>query len=352
MRKLLLVLKNISNLFKTQTLFVLFFLITQIAACLSVFLSIGAIHNTRSEQKVIDIRSMFFEVHIEPIELKEMQKKGERILSVIPDELISTASISGKLEDDSKSYYLQLNASSYSVISPEQLSNGEKVVGVREDLIPDEKSIKTGEKIEFCGTEYTVISVGDYVADYIFPVTAVDSALPVYRFRIELNDIPSRELAEEIEHTMHELFPITTDSYSPEIPDLVSVQFNRTMIITSLIVIAVVVLNLSYCYCYLFILRRKMLSIYMICGGSKKSTTNMMITESVIISAICYFISAVILIPFVHKLSEIYPASESLYTALFFILVGLIYILLTVAVIKIMFFTILKKSVVDLKRGV
>lgn len=350
MKMLSLVFRNISKLFKAQKVFLIFFVISQIIACLAIFLSVGAIHNTRTEQKDIDIRTMYFEVYIEPVTIGDMQKKAERILTVIPENMLSYASIYRKNKDTS--YYVQLNANDDSVISAEQIQNGEKVVGVNEAFSNNDKGPKVNDKIDLFGTEYTVISVGDYVCDFILPITAIDSSLPVDRFRVNLSEIPDKELAEEIQQTINEVFPVTTENHTPEIPDLVNVQFNRTMIITSALVIVIVVLNLSYCYCYLFLKRKKMLAIYMICGSSNSTAANIMIAESVIISAVCYIAAMCIINPFTSQIAQIYPAAELLYSVEFFAIVGFAYTVLTATILKIMFITLLNKSAAELKRGV
>ncbi len=354
MKKLLLVFRNISKLFRVQKVFLIFLVISQIVACLAIFFSVGAIHNTRNEQKDIDIRTMYFEVYTETTTLGDMHKKAERVLSAIPENLVSYSSIIGFT--DMKYYYKTIGDWNYSYfarlrsnddVENEQIRNGEKVADVKES-----SGLKVGDKTELGGIEYTVISVGDYVSGYCIPITALNPDLPAHSFRVDLSEVPEKAVADEIQKTINEVFPVTTESHVPEIPDLVTVQFNRTMIITSAIVIAIVVLNLSYCYCYLFIQRKKMLSVYMMCGSSNSTAANLMITEAVIISAVCYMISACLIKPFTTQISEIYPAAEMLYSFKFFAVVGVVYIVLTVVILKIMFSTLLKKSAVELKRGV
>ena len=170
-------------------------------------------------------------------------------------------------------------------------------------------------------------------------------------FRIEFNSVPSKELADEINKTMEALFP-SSEIYTPEIPDLLTVQFNRTMIIASLIIIAVIVINLSYCYCYLFMRRKRTIAVYMICGCSNSSAANLMVIESAIISFACYMISFCIMKPLTPLLTNVYAAAENLYSLNFFVIVGAVYITITVAVLKIMFSSIMNKSAADLKRGV
>lgn len=341
---------NIKKLIKEQECFFLLLILSQIAACLAIFFAIGAIHNTRNEQKDIDIRTMYFEVYIEPISVENMQKKAERILTVIPENMLSYASIYGRTKD--ASYYVQLNANDDSVISTEQILNGEKVIGVSVGSSYNGKKVEVNDKIDFCGTEYTVISVGDYVCNYILPITAIDSSLPIDRFRVNLSKIPDKELAEEIQQAINEVFPITTENHTPKIPDLLTVQFNRTMIIASFIIIAVVAINLSYCYCYLFMKRKKTIAVYMICGCSNNSAANLMVVEAAVISFVCYMISFCIINPFITLLTDIYPAAENLYSHKFFVIVGVVYVAITVAVLKLMFSSLIRKSAVDLKRGV
>lgn len=356
MKKLLLIFKNITKLIKVQKIFMIFLVISQIIACLAIFFAVGAIHNTRNEQKDIDIRTMYFEVCIEPTTLGDMHEKAERVLSVIPENLVSYSSISGCTDmryyqmsgiiyNWDYSYFARLRSTND--VETEQIRNGEKVADVKES-----SGLKVGDKTELGGIEYTVISVGDYVSGYCIPITALNPDLPAHSFRLDFCEVPEKAVANEIQKIINEVFPVTTESHVPEIPDLVSIQFNRTMIITSAIVIAIVVLNLSYCYCYLFIQRKKMLSVYMMCGSSNSTAANLMIAESVIISAVCYLISVCLIKPFTTQISEIYPAAEMLYSVKFFAIVGLAYIVLTAIVLKVMFTTLLKKSAVELKRGV
>lgn len=355
MKKLSLIFRNIFKLFKVQKVFLIFLVISQIIACLAIFFSVGAIHNTQNEQKDIDVRSMFFEVtqtNVEP--LQDFQKKAEHILSIIPDDIISWASIEGHISPHSSveynAFFKTTNNAILAYMTPEQISNGEKIAAVGEDYSFGNQ--KTGDKININDTEYTVSSVGSYISDIIIPIKSADLNFTARKFRIEFNSIPERELAEEISVLIDELFPSQKDLYVPEIPDLVSVQFNRTMIVTSAIVVAIVVLNLSYCYCYLFIQRKKMLAVYMMCGSSNSTAANLMITEAIIISVLCYLISICLIKPFTSQISEIYPAAEMLYSVKFFAVVGAVYIALTAIILKIMFSTLLKKSAVELKRGV
>lgn len=345
--KLLLIFRNISKLIKSQRILLIFLVMSQIVACLAIFFSVGAIHNTHNEQKDIDIRTMYFEIYIEPITLGEMQRKSEYIISLIPENMLLYANIRGKV--NGISYQAQMITDDE--IEREHIKNSEKVVDVRESFPPNPSDPKVNDTIEIFGNEYTVISVDDYVTNYIIPITALDSDLPASRLRITLNSVPEKAIANEIQKAISEVFPVTTESHVPEIPDLVSMQFNRTMIVTSAIVIVIVVLNLSYCYCYLFIQRKKMLSVYMMCGSSNSTAANLMITEAIIISVVCYLISICLIKPFTSQISEIYPAAEMLYSVKFFAIVGAVYITLTAIILKIMFSTLLKKSAVELKRG-
>lgn len=355
MDKLLLIFRNISKLIKSQRIFLIFLVISQIIACLAIFFAVGAIHNTRNEQKDIDVRTMYFEVYIEPTTLADMHEKAEHVLSAVPENLIAYSSIRGYTNtkyydmsttyDWNYSYFARIRSTND--VETEQIQNGEKVADVKET-----SGLKVGDKTELSGIEYTVISVGDYVSGYCIPITALNPDLPAHSFRLDLSEVPEKAVADKIQKTINEIFPITTESHTPEIPDLVSVQFNRTMIITSAIVIAIVVLNLSYCYCYLFIQRKKMLSVYMMCGSSNSTAANLMIAEAVIISIVCYLISICLIKPFISQFSEIYPAAEMLYSVKFFAVVGMVYIALTAVILKIMFSTLLKKSAVELKRGV
>ncbi len=351
MKKQSLVLLNIKMLISRQSIFLLFLVITQIVACLAVFLSIGAIHNTRNEQKDIDVRLMFFDVTQQDSEqIETFKAKADKVISIIPNDMIFWAAISGIAVPGTEIKYTAfLKSSNLSYMTKEQIENGEKVVAVGQyDTFGNKK---VGDMIDINGEQYTVVSNDDYISDIILPIKSTNSDFTANSFRIELNQVPDKELAENISNLMGELFP-SEDMYTPEIPDLTAIQFNRTMILTSIIVISIVVLNLSCCYCYLFVQRKKMIATYMICGSSHKAAANMMILESAMISFICYLIAVFIIHPFKTSISNIYPAATQLYSLLFFAIVGAIYIFVTAFVLKIMYSTLLRKTAIELKRGV
>lgn len=355
---------NISKLIKEQRSFFILLVISQIAACLAIFFSIGAIHNTKNEQKDIDIRTMYFEADNVNVFLDEngeadysnceimsdFQKKAERIIAAIPKNMLSYVKIGGitSVEDPIK-YNAVFTAPETFMLTQKSIQNGEYAAAISSYGAFSGKT--TNDKITIGNKEYTVVSVGDYVGDIIIPLKAASHDFTAYNFRIELNSVPSNELAGEISNMMEELFPSSEISV-PDIPDLMTVQFNRTMIIASAIIIAIVVLNLSYCYCYLFLRRKKTIAVYMTCGCSTNSAVNLMVEESAFISLMCYIISFCIMRPLTPLLINVYAAAENLYSLKFFMIVGMIYIIVTVAVLKIMFSSIMNKSAADLKRGV
>ncbi len=355
---------NIKKLIKEQGCFFLLLILSQIAACLAIFFAIGAIHNTRNEQKDIDIRTMYFEAGNVNVFLDEngeadysncetindFQKKAERIIATIPKDMLFYVKIGGitSVENPIK-YNAVYTAPETFMLTQKSIADGEYVTAINSYGAFSEKT--TNDKITINGKEYTVVSVGDYVGDMIIPIKAASPDFTAYNFRIELNSVPSNKLASEINNTIEELFP-SSEISAPEIPDLLTVQFNRTMIIASFIIIAVVAINLSYCYCYLFLRRKKTIAVYMICGCSNSSAANLMVFEAAVISFVCYMISFCIINPFITLLTDIYPAAENLYSHKFFVIVGAVYVAITVAVLKLMFSSLIRKSAVDLKRGV
>jgi len=358
---------NIKKLIKEQGCFFLLLFLSQTAACLAIFFAVGAIHNTRNEQKDIDVRAMFFEAYNVNVvidengepdynnceALSEFKKKTERVISIIPQDMLSHISIGLIAQDENHmNNPIRVNAvynlTDGFMISKNDIENGNNVAAISKDGMFKDKNIN--DTIMLDNKEYKIVAKGDYTGT-IIPLKSADPEFTAYYFRIEFNSVPSRELADEINNTMKALFP-SSEIYTPEIPDLLTVQFNRTMIIASLIIIAVVVINLSYCYCYLFMRRKKTIAVYMICGCSNNSAANLMVVEAAVISFVCYMISFCIINPFITLLTDIYPAAENLYSHKFFVIVGVVYVAITVAVLKLMFSSLIRKSAVDLKRGV
>lgn len=358
MKYLSLIFMNICKLIKESKIFMFFFVISQIVACLAIFLLVGAIHNTRNEQKDIDLNTMFFEVCVDDENILEMQKKAENVLSVIPDDMISSAYLQGYISSDQNIGYHAVMRSDGAFFTPAQINNGDHVIRVRHTDDPDKIELdmlgnnKIGDTINVAGVEYTIAQAGLYSQAYSFPIKSASPDLNARRFKVQLKTIPDIELANNISELINENFPVQRELLTPEIPDLVSVQFNRTMIFSSIIIIALVVLNLSYCYCYLFIKRIKMFSVYKICGGTSETVSNLMIEESTVISLVCFIISVFIIQPFIPSISKIYTAALNLYTIRFFAIVGAVYIVVTILFLKLMYISLLNKSEIDLKRGV
>ena len=94
--------------------FFLLLFLSQTAACLAIFFAVGAIHNTRNEQKDIDVRAMFFEAYNVNVvidengepdynnceALSEFKKKTERVISIIPQDMLSHISIGLIAQDE------------------------------------------------------------------------------------------------------------------------------------------------------------------------------------------------------------------------------------------------------------
>lgn len=149
---------------------------------------------------------------------------------------------------------------------------------------------------------------------------------------------------------MSTLFP-EANIQTPEIPDLMTVQFNRTMIISSFFIILIVAINLSYCYCYLFIKRKKMISSYIICGCSYKRAVSLMTAESVIISLLCLIIAVFVMELISPYLTAVYPAAENLYNYKLYLLLGVAYIVTIIILLSVMFSSLMKKSANEMRKG-
>lgn len=363
MRKHNLIILNIKKLIKEQRIFLSVLIISQIIACLAVFFAIAAIANTRNEQNEIDIRTMYFEAYSVGVttdnsgnsdysrcdNIAEFQEKAERILSAIPQDMISYTRIGGVISEDVHVRYTAVHkAGDGFVFTQEQLNSGEPVAAISKEGFFSDKN--TGDIITLGGTEYTIVAKGNYVGDVTIPLKNIPQDFIASSFRVELTSVPTSELVNEINELMNMLFP-EANIQTPEIPDLMTIQFNRTMIIASLFIIMIVALNLSYCYCYLFIKRKKMISSYVICGCSDRTAINLMIGESVIISLFCFIIALFAMELVSPHLIAIYPAAENLYNYRLYLIVGSAYTGLIVLILNIMFTSLLKKSANDMRKG-
>lgn len=363
MKRLELVFLNIIILIKQQSLFFALMIISQIVVCIGIFLGIGAIQNTQNEQKEIDVRTMYFEVYHSGVILDDtgkisykecdnildFERKTERVLSVIPENMLSFVKISGIVsENEPIGYNAVITAPDSFPLTQEQIENGEKCAILREESKLGDLSV--GDSITLLNTEYKVVSVGDYSAEVLIPIGAADKNFLADGLRIELKEVPDRALCDEISAALNELFPESEIS-TPEIPDLMELQFNRTMILSSLIIIIIAVLNLSYCYSYLFIKRKRIIAAYMICGSTKSCATNIMTIECVIISLFCYLFAIGIVYPFIPIIVKIYVSSQGLYTIKFFAATGAAYLATIAMVVKTLFSIINEKSISDIRRG-
>lgn len=361
--KFSLIILNIKKLIKEQRLFLFILIISQIAACLAIFFAIAAIANTRNEQKEIDIRTMYFEAYSVGTtfdnagktdyskcdKIVDFQKKTERILSLIPQQQIGYCRIGGVVSEDVPIRYTAVKkANDDFVFTEKQLLNGEAIAAIGDEGYFSNKN--KDDIITLGGTEYTIVEKGNYVGDIIIPLKNTPQNFIATSFRVELTSVPTKELVKEINEIMSTLFP-EANIQTPEIPDLMTVQFNRTMIISSFFIILIVAINLSYCYCYLFIKRKKMISSYIICGCSYKRAVSLMTAESVIISLLCLIIAVFAMELISPYLTAVYPAAENLYNYKLYHLLGVAYIVTIIILLSVMFSSLMKKSANEMRKG-
>lgn len=243
-------------------------------------------------------------------------------------------------------YNMQLNAliTSGSMYSKEQFSNGEKVV-----LTHNRLELKSGQKICLFGNEYKVIGTHNWGCDYILPITSLDDNNKnflqelIMQFQIPIN----RKQYQEIKKNAKDIF-----GEKVKIPYMVTKDSQMLNYYYQLVAIIILIsilasFNFAIIYKYILIERKNTLRIYRICGLSKRKAKLMYIIESQMIIIPIHLLGFCIYrFLIMSQLTKIWKYIKIYSDVKMYIVIFMIYVLLSAITIVIMLQPKIKNNVI------
>ena len=253
---------NIKTLIVRRPLLSLMIVLSQIAAILSVYLSVGFINNSISDKKEAYEAQLWFNVSF----ANSAEDGGDGSTDT------KWGSISHKFYELNE--FIKNDADSISMICYGY--DGDKRIGLYSGIsdtfsVFDKNCCAAGEADAAVGDVFTVEGV-DFIDD--IPETAV-----ITFFNIHLNDAISKERIEEISSKISELFGKTKGMHTPEPMTLKRIQINNMFILASALILLMAIVNISVYFRYLFKKREKENAILKICGANKHNIFGISLAE-------------------------------------------------------------------------
>ena len=265
MQKVRYVVMNIKALISKRPLLAAMIVLSQIAAILSVYISVGFINNSiKSKQEArhdqLTFIIMFYGVDDERLpetapDWKSAKEKVSELFDLVGDDFDGLDIIGG---GDNP------NCQLYSWISSDRNTSS---VGSKNTCYADE-SHKVGEVFTVCGIDYTVIKAGPTKATITVNYEDYPDAARVGKMKIDLNSAISSERIHEISAKVHELFPECIELDEPEPETLLKIQIDNMFIFTSAFILLIAVVNISVYFSFLFRKREKQTAVMKICGAT------------------------------------------------------------------------------------
>ena len=273
---------NIKTLIVRRPLLSLMIVLSQIAAIMSVYLSVGFINNSlkskqeaREDQLWFDI--VFYskddadaapdEAVIDPT-WGQVSDKLYELYNFLDDDVASVA-IVGTGNDGTKGLFSGILDNNRKVVKGPRFSCGAEKGGV----------FGIGDKVTVEGVEYTVTEVGKNMVDIqINPEDYPDTAIIKY-FSIVLKDAVGQDRIKQISSKITELFGQPRELSEPQPLTLMQIQIDNMFIFTSAFILLIAVVNISVYFRYIFKKREKQTAIMKICGSGRADVFKISIVE-------------------------------------------------------------------------
>lgn len=334
-------------------------ILTQIFASLCILLAYGVSQNIfQEEQQEIEYAHRCFEVSLTnweeqpdgswlPLNPKKVDEVNAQLSGFLPliEEEFSYYAVYGRVQLDDSSYSLggidlpnAADNTSESPIAYSDYENGNHVVQVAYRKYP----CAVGDTILIGDKRYEVVdtdeesAVSSYVYTFFMPYRAFPSNAEITGVNIVLSDAVTEERAKEIAIRIQECFGMDTQITPPVILDLMEQQFNRLAVLICAAIAFLVILNVSMVYLYTLNQRKKMLGIYCLCGCTPDVALSMFAGEWLLVLSICYggalLLFRQLLLP---EVSKILIGIENFYSQTVYVGVFVLYLLLSVFLLKI-----------------
>ena len=252
---------NIKTLIVRRPLLSLMIVLSQIAAILSVYLSVGFINNSISDKKEAYEAQLWFNVSF----ANSAEDGGDGSTDT------KWGSISHKFYELSE--FVKNDADSISMICYGY--DGDKRIGLYSGIsdtfsvfdknccAAGEADAAVGDVFTVEGVDFTVTETGKERPTIVVNIDDIPETAVITFFNIHLNDAISKERIEEISSKISELFGKTKGMHTPEPMTLKRIQINNMFILAR----------------YLFKKREKENAILKICGANKHNIFGISLAE-------------------------------------------------------------------------
>ena len=313
-------LKNAAVTFKRRKLFALALVVSQIAAILSVYISVGFINNSLQNKREAQEKELFFNVDF--YKNAGNAPQGALVTPMWKDVRESFFELYDFLGDDVKSIGIvgggdSTQCSLYSGISEGRNTNG---VGPKNSCYAGDTS-KVGDTFTVEGVEFTVIEASSKRPTIVINLDDYPDTARVGWFNIELIDSVSLERIEEIKSRIITLFG-QTESLSVPVPEtLMEIQIDNMFIFASAAILLIAVVNISVYFRYIFKKREKQTAIMKICGAGSSDIFMISVFEMLgsFLASLC--VSLIVFMAFLPWLQKHYRGfllfEDRWYTAVF-----------------------------------
>ena len=271
---------NFRILILRRPLLSLMIVLSQIAAILSVYLSVGFINNSLKSKQEAEYSQLHFAVNLKANEAqndsgsektypkwKDISESFYKLYDFIGDDL-SNIGIIGTGNDGSRNIYSGVSK-----------NGGNKLIGPKNTCAAETGNASIGDVFTVDGVDFTVTETGKnrptiYINMDDYPPESV-----VTYFTITLNDAVSQNRITDINNKIYELFGEPDDISSPEPVTLMQIQIDNMFIFTSAFILLIAVVNISVYFRYIFKKREKQTAIMKICGAGRNDVFKIYIVE-------------------------------------------------------------------------
>ena len=212
----------------------------------------------------------------------------------------------------------------------------------------DEKT--KNDYYEYGGEKYKIVGKVNYNMPCI-PMYALPDNVKIKTIQLCIKGIISNSRIEKISDKIKEVFDTNAEIQRPKGIDLLGIQGNNMVTMSTVLSVILLAFNSFVCYYYIFDKRRKWLIVTRITGCTKHKAMNMYMGEMLIIlianSLIGLLIFSQVIYPFMVHRKSFY---SEIYDVRTYVLCAAIFVLFSMAISYIGVISTLGKSVMDLKK--
>lgn len=235
--------------------------------------------------------------------------------------------------------------------SDAQEANGDNVVLIFNGDISNKLMVKD-DKISFQGKLYDVIGI-QKMHPIIVPFNSLNEDTPINTILFHFKKPVTRSQYNEIKEIFSNNFGEIASIPDLDIPESENYYLYNTIILISVMIAVLAAVNFAVLYKYILSKRTKTLSIFRICGYTKRKALTLFLSECMFISVPVFVLTTLIY----HKavlpvLAKRFEYIESAYSLKLYLTIFAIYLLSSLTVTGIMiYFSFLRKTIIETKGG-